>query len=350
MHRNRHHLNHPGTHCLKPSALFLLAGAFLISTSATPPASADTFQRIRTFEPGRGLVAGSGNQSGSTSQNASQATTQTSNQSRQMSGRPTQVASSNSNNSNTDAQSGDERSTDERKHHKHHHKFLFFGHHDDENVTSENDANAASDVEPPRESFTPARPNNTLFTPNSKIQQAPQTNSASAYNNSTISMPVVMPRSSPQVAPPEPRQRPSSPMVDPGARLPVVQNGGAKPSLAWRTRAYRLAIEPEDTASLSKHPSRILNCSIEEALNAVADCCKSKGAQIVGQSYSAGQIGARFTDPTAGKSLIVFVAKSVGSNRTMLKASAESDRAQKVALVNDLITQAAAIIDGKGLL
>ncbi len=44
---------------------------------------------------------------------------------------------------------------------------------------------------------------------------------------------------------------------------------------------------------------------------------------------------------------MIFVARSVGNNRTLLKVSAESDKVQRIALSNDLIQQAAAIIDGK---
>jgi hypothetical protein len=140
------------------------------------------------------------------------------------------------------------------------------------------------------------------------------------------------------------------PPIDQNARLPLVQTAGAKPALAWRARAWKLANESDDASIAMKHPSKILNCSPDEALSAAVNCCRAKGAQIVGESLPAGQLGVRFTDSSNNRSFIIFIVKSLGNNRTLLKACADSDRAQKIALSNDLIEQAAAIIDGKGLL
>jgi hypothetical protein len=236
-------------------------------------------------------------------------------------------------------------------HHKHHHKFLIFGHHDDTPTEDRRTdmSQGAFDSGNSRASQASAR---------YRAPQMPVVPSviAPAPASTTIDMSTVIPRPSNAagvplpIAPPDPPQRPATPVVDQNLRLPPPAGGTNKPSLAWRARAWRLATEPDDSASLARHPSRILNCSTEEALAAIADCCRSKGGQIIGQSVAAGQLGARFSDAATGRAVLVFIVKPTGNNRTILKASADSDRAQKIALANDLIVQAAAIIDGKGLL
>lgn len=357
------------------------------------PALADDFQRIRTFDPARGLVPGNGAQSAPATQPYNTPT-----------------------NGGASSEADDASASDEQaSHHKHHHKFLFFGHHEDNTqsaVTDANDANntrsATNSTRSTNQSNTNSlnstnslnnanNPNNSsnnlnktgktaaitrpairpanrsvysgtgagvgpaTTTNNSANWRRPQINQddsiptpgaspPAAETTASIGLPTVLQHGASPVTPPDAPTRPQSPAVDQSARLPNVQNAGAKPALAWRARAWKLALEQDDAALASKHPSKILNCSIEDALAAVSECCKAKGAQIIGQSLPAGQLGARFGDNAGGRALVVFVAKSIGTNRTLLKASADSARAQKIALVNDLILQAAAIIDGKGVL
>ncbi len=319
---------------------------------------ADGFQQIRTFDPNRGFVAGNGSQPGS--QTSSRTGSQTSIQSSAQSFKPPagwstqQTSISNSSKASNVAVSSvavaeaSEENSSESKHHKHHHKFLIFGHHDDAEQSEENAQAAASTPSRlPVEQTTSQQNNNSQQNNKSYAQGAPV---YAPDQVQAVSMPVVVPRTPSPVVPPEPRQKPSMPVVDQSARLPLVQNSGVKPSLAWRTRAWRLANEPDDATTALKHPSKILNCSTDDALGAAANCCRAKGAQIIGQSLPAGQLGVRFTDASNNRSLIIFVAKSLGNNRTLLKACADSDRPQKITLSNELIQQAAAIIDGKGLL
>jgi hypothetical protein len=163
---------------------------------------------------------------------------------------------------------------------------------------------------------------------------------------STISQP----GAAPLVVPPSPPTRPESPVIDPSLRLPLVTNVNVKSPLAWRSKAWKLASEPDDPTAQSHHPSCLLSCTPEEALNAAAESCRTRGGQIVGQSLSAGQLGARFGDSTTGRALVIIVVRSIGNNRTILKASIEPERSQRLALLNDLMNQTAAIINGKGLL
>lgn len=338
--------------------------AFIYPLTMHSAAWADGFQQIRTFDPNKGFVAGNGSQTSAGSQSfsppAGWSTQQSTGQNRSgqtgatASAGPTtynssmttrdysqSTATSDRNNAGADEQTDD--SSRDSKHHKHHHKFLIFGHHEDDaqaNETTDTSGNAVTRSPIVRSSTI--QQNNKLYIPPSPT-----------YNQEpveTVSLPVIVPHTSSPVIPPEPRQKPSIPVVDPNARLPLVQSSGAKSALAWRARAWRLANEADDTATALKHPSKILNCSPDEALTAAANCCRAKGAQIIGQSLPAGQLGVRFTDSANNRSLMIFVARSVGNNRTLLKASAESDKVQKIALSNDLIQQAAAIIDGKGLL
>ncbi|HEY9755198.1 MAG TPA: hypothetical protein V6C97_08555 [Oculatellaceae cyanobacterium] len=255
-----------------------------------------------------------------------------------------------SNSSNTQEQDSVPQTT---AHHKHHHKFLFFGHRDD-SQNEDQRADTASGTQQDSNTSRTYQPSARYRAP--QLPVTPSTMQSPPTPSTVTDMSSVIPRSGATpsvplpVTPPDPPQRPANPAVDQNLRLPAPMASGAKPSLAWRTRAWRLATEPDDSTAQSKHPSRVLNCSTEEALAAIADCCKSKGGQIIGQSVAAGQLGARFSDATTGRAVLVFVVKPIGNNRTILKACADSDRAQKIALANDLIVQAAAIIDGKGLL
>jgi hypothetical protein len=313
---------------------------FIYPLTSHSAAWADGFQQIRTFDPNKGFVAGNGPQSTTGSQPYSTPPGWTTQQTA-VQGRSGQngVASS----ASTTARNEEDDESRESKHHKHHHKFLIFGHHEDDAPTNDSAA-ASDDVAPtgPVERTTTIQQNNKLYVPPSPTYFQEPVESAS--------MPVVVPRTASPVVPPEPRQRPTLPAVDQNARLPLVQTAGAKPALAWRARAWKLANESDDASTAMKHPSKILNCSPDEALNAAANCCRAKGAQIVGESLPAGQLGVRFTDSSNNRSFIIFIVKSLGNGRTLLKACADSDRVQKIALSNDLIQQAAAIIDGKGLL
>jgi hypothetical protein len=331
--------------CKKERSSSLCAHSSEIQRSLTYPlashsaAWADGFQQIRTFDPNKGFVGGNGQST--TGGQAYSTPSSWSTQQTAAQGRYGQngVAASTS----TTIGSDEEDESRESKHHKHHHKFLIFGHHEDD--APSNDSTAAGDDVAPRnavERTTTIQQNNKLYVPPSPTYFQEPVESAS--------MPVVVPRTPSPVVPPEPRQRPALPAIDQNARLPLVQTAGAKPALAWRARAWKLANESDDASTAMKHPSKILNCSPGEALNAAASCCRAKGAQIVGQSLPAGQLGVRFTDNSNNRSFIIFIAKSLGNNRTLLKACADSDRVQKIALSNDLIEQAAAIIDGKGLL
>ncbi|HEY9679992.1 MAG TPA: hypothetical protein V6C86_00190 [Oculatellaceae cyanobacterium] len=380
-----------------------LVGLLLVGLSASPTfAQSGSFQQIRTFDPVRGLVPGNGVNSATTPapaltpapapndttpaalQNQRRApasiysgTTESTppNGYDQNAGKNTPTAGwhdsdndpeqptpprRNSNYTASPAARNNSSNTQEQDyvpqataHHKHHHKFLFFGHHDDsqnEDQRTDTASGAQQDSNPSRTYQPSARYRTPQLPVTPSTIQTPPTSSTVTDMSSVIPRSGATPSAPLPVIPPDPPPRPANPVVDQNLRLPAPMASGAKPSLAWRTRAWRLATEPDDSTTLSKHPYRILNCSTEEALAAIADCCKSKGGQIIGQSVSAGQLGARFSDAATGRAVLVFVVKPIGNNRTILKACADSDRAQKIALANDLIVQAAAIIDGKGLL
>jgi hypothetical protein len=153
------------------------------------------------------------------------------------------------------------------------------------------------------------------------------------------------------IAPPDAPKRPPLPPVDSNAILPQVENVNIKPALSWRAKALKLASLPDSTTDSGKHPSLVMNGSIEDSLNALAQVCKAKGVQLLGKSIPAGQLGARMGDAASGRYLLLFVAKKISNDRTLVKAGMDPDsRPQKAAILQDVLTQAASIVDGKGLL
>jgi hypothetical protein len=153
------------------------------------------------------------------------------------------------------------------------------------------------------------------------------------------------------IAPPDAPKRPPLPPVDSNAILPQVENVNIKPALSWRAKAFRLASLPDNASDSGKHPSLIMNGSIEDSLNALAQVCKARGVQLLGKSIPAGQLGARMGDATSGRYLLLFVAKKISTDRTLVKACMDPDsRPQKAAILQDVLSQAASIVDGKGLL
>jgi hypothetical protein len=268
---------------------------------------------------------------------------------------------------------------DSEKHQKHHHKFLFFGHRQDDSQTDK--LSRSKIPSPPAQSepsqsygvapsstvnwqqnapFLPKLPSNIPSTMRSKIpaKMPPSTSPncdihsfvPSVTPESFAISPSLTPSVTPSVAPPNPPSRPAIPQVDANARLPILQNAGTKPALAWRAKAWRLSQESEGSASAAKHPYRVLQCSQKEAVAAVINSCQMKGGELYGQNATAGHLAVRFNDATGGSTLVIFVFKIVGPNQTVIKASLDTERSQKIAILNELLSQTAVIIDGKGLL
>jgi hypothetical protein len=153
------------------------------------------------------------------------------------------------------------------------------------------------------------------------------------------------------LAPPDAPRRPPQPPVDNNALLPQVETINIKPALSWRAKAFKLAALPDNPTDSGKHPTLVMNGSIEDSLNALAQACKAKGVQLLGKSIPAGQLGARTGDATSGRYLLLFVAKKISNDRTLVKTAIDPDsRPQKAAILQDLLLQAASIVDGKGLL
>ncbi len=94
-----------------------------------------------------------------------------------------------------------------------------------------------------------------------------------------------------------------------------------------------------------------MNGSVEDSLNALTQACQAKGAQMLGKSLPSGQLGARVGDATAGRYVIFFVAKKLSEDRTLVKAGMDPEsRSSKATIMQELLTQAASIVDGKGMM
>ena len=159
------------------------------------------------------------------------------------------------------------------------------------------------------------------------------------------------PVSQPLTMPPDTLSRPPLPQANENVILPQLSNPNVRPSLSWRSKAYKLSLESYDGPNNGKHPNLMLNGSVQDALNALVQACQTNGLQIVGQSAPAGQLGARLNDATAGRSLFIFVLKKVADDKTIVKASVEPDsKGKRLILLGDLLNQAASLVDGKGLL
>jgi hypothetical protein len=172
-----------------------------------------------------------------------------------------------------------------------------------------------------------------------------------SLNNGLLAPDKPDPVPSTTLAPPDAPKRPPLPPVDSNAILPQVENVNIKPALSWRAKAFKLASLPDNAPDSGKHPSLVMNGSIEDSLNALAQVCKAKGVQLLGKSIPAGQLGARMGDASSGRYLLLFVAKKISNDRTLVKAGMDPDsRPQKAAILQDVLTQAASIVDGKGLL
>ncbi|MDR3615571.1 MAG: hypothetical protein P4L53_18570 [Candidatus Obscuribacterales bacterium] len=158
------------------------------------------------------------------------------------------------------------------------------------------------------------------------------------------------PLSQPSTMPPDTLSRPPLPTANENLVLPQLSNPVIRPSLSWRSKAYKLSLESNDGQN-GKHPNLMMNGSVQDSLNALVQACQTNGLQIIGQSLPAGQLGARLVDATAGRSLFVFVLKKVADDKTIVKACVEPDsKGKKLILLGDLLNQAASLVDGKGLL
>jgi hypothetical protein len=159
------------------------------------------------------------------------------------------------------------------------------------------------------------------------------------------------PLSQPSTMPPDTLSRPPLPTANESLVLPQLSNPTIRPSLSWRSKAYKLSLETYDAQNNGKHPNLMMNGSMQDSLNALVQACQTNGLQIIGQSLPAGQLGARLIDATAGRSLFVFVLKKVADDKTIVKACVEPDsKGKKLILLGDLLNQAASLVDGKGLL
>lgn len=158
------------------------------------------------------------------------------------------------------------------------------------------------------------------------------------------------PLSQPSTMPPDTLSRPPLPAANENLVLPQLSNPVIRPNLSWRSKAYKLSLEGYDGQS-GKHPNLMMNGSVQDSLNALIQACQTNGLQIIGQSLPAGQLGARLTDATAGRSVFVFVLKKIADDKTIVKACVEPDsKGKKLLLLDNLLNQAASLVDGKGLL
>jgi hypothetical protein len=172
-----------------------------------------------------------------------------------------------------------------------------------------------------------------------------------SFNNGMLAPAKPDPTPTTTLAPPDAPKRPPPPAVDNNAMLPQIESVNIKPALSWRAKAFKLAALPDSPTDTGKHPSLVMNGSIEDSLNALAQVCKTMGVQLLGKSVPAGQLGARIGDATSGRYLLLFVAKKISNDRTLVKSAMDPDsRPQKTAILQDLLSQAASIVDGKGLL
>jgi hypothetical protein len=158
------------------------------------------------------------------------------------------------------------------------------------------------------------------------------------------------PLSQPSTMPPDTLSRPPLPAANERLALPQLSNPVVRPNLSWRSKAYKLSLEGYDGQN-GKHPNLMMNGSVQDSLNALIQACQTNGLQIIGRSLPAGQLGARLTDATAGRSIFVFVLKKVADDKTIVKACVDPDaKGKKLILLGDLLNQAASLVDGKGLL
>ncbi len=172
-----------------------------------------------------------------------------------------------------------------------------------------------------------------------------------APSSAPASAAVSIPNTMAPLAPPDVPARPAEPSIDTSAVLPTVPNVNVKMPLAWRTRACSLAAETDEPSFPGQHPSCFMNGSVEDVLHALVQACQSRGLQILGESVSAGQLGARMNDGVSSKYLLIFVAKKISERRTLVKAAIDPDpHAQKAELLQDLLSRASSIVDSKGLL
>jgi hypothetical protein len=159
------------------------------------------------------------------------------------------------------------------------------------------------------------------------------------------------PLTKPSILPPDTLSRPPLGTPNSNLTLPQLSNVSVRPSLSWRSKAYKLSLETGDLTASARHPGCIMNGSMQDSLNAIAQACQTNGFQILGQSLPAGQLGARQGDVNTGRYLYVFALKKIADDRTSVRASVEPDgKGQKLATLNDLLNQAASLVDGKGLL
>jgi hypothetical protein len=126
-------------------------------------------------------------------------------------------------------------------------------------------------------------------------------------------------------------------------------SGKAKPTLAWRAKAFRLANADSKSALIKS--SRQFNAGFADTIDALLKACRQQGVDINSQYQNSGQLVGRMSDGSLERINILFSADQIDKTTTEVRGGLEPDSsAVQKKLFDDIFDQANQILKQKELL